>query len=55
MGRPFTKGALSGIENGHRGASTETLRALEVALDLYPGALTTDYAPEVNTRRRSAA
>lgn len=45
LGKSFTKGALSAIENGHRGASAETLAALEVALGLRPGDLVTDYAP----------
>lgn len=45
MGRPFTRGALSAIENGHRGASRPVLTALEVAYGLRPGALTTDYTP----------
>lgn len=44
-GRTFTRGALSAIENGHRGASEPVLRALEVAYGLRPGALVTDYAP----------
>ena len=44
-GRPFTRGALSGIENGHRGASPAVLRALEVAYGVRAGAITTDYIP----------
>jgi len=42
---PLTKGALSAIENGHRGASSAVLHALEVAYGLRPGALATDYVP----------
>lgn len=42
-----TKGALSGIENGHRGISAELLRALEQALNLEPGSITTTYKPRV--------
>lgn len=45
LGRPFTRGALSAIENGHRGASLPVLAALEVAYGLRPGALNTKYVP----------
>lgn len=45
LGKPFTRGALSAIENGHRGASRPVLGALEVAYGLRPGSLTTDYSP----------
>lgn len=45
LGKPFTRGALSAIENGHRGASQSVLGALEVAYGLRPGALATDYEP----------
>lgn len=45
LGRPLTRGALSAIENGLRGASPTVLRALEVAYGLKPGALVTDYEP----------
>lgn len=45
LGKPFTRGALSAIENGHRGASRPVLAALEVAYGLRPGALATDYLP----------
>jgi transcriptional regulator with XRE-family HTH domain len=45
LSKPLTRGALSAIENGHRGASTSVLRALEVAYGLRPGALVTDYEP----------
>lgn len=44
-GKPFTRGALSAIENGHRGASQQVLSALEIAYGLRPGALTTTYVP----------
>lgn len=44
-GRELTRGALSGIEHGHRGASNETLAGLEVAYGLRPGAITTTYQP----------
>lgn len=42
-----TKGALSAIENGHRGVSAELLDALEQALNLEPGSITTTYRPRV--------
>lgn len=47
LGKPFTRGALSAIENGHRGASQKVIEALEVAYGLRPGALVTDYQPRV--------
>jgi hypothetical protein len=51
LSKPLTRGALSAIENGHRGASPTVLRALEVAYGLRLGALVTDYEP----RQREAA
>lgn len=45
LGKPFTRGALSAIENGHRGASRPVLEALEVAYGLRPGSLDTNYVP----------
>lgn len=48
----FTKGALSAIENGHRGASARTLAALETALRLSPGSIVVDYEPAHSRRRR---
>lgn len=53
-GVDLTRGALSGIENGHRGASAPTLAALEAAYGLPAGSLTTDYTPTSNTRRSAA-
>lgn len=50
--KTFTKGALSAIEQGHRGGSAETLAALEVALRLRPGALLVDYDPSHDRRRQ---
>lgn len=44
-GRRYTRGAISAIENGHRGASCEVLEALEAALCLPIGAISTDYEP----------
>lgn len=40
-----TRGALSAIESGVRGASTEMLRAIERAYALPVGMVTTDYEP----------
>ncbi len=45
LGKALTRGALSAIENGHRGASEPVLAALEVAYGLRSGALTTNYVP----------
>ncbi|SDD43549.1 helix-turn-helix domain-containing protein [Auraticoccus monumenti] len=47
----LTRGALSAIENGHRGASTEVLRAIALAYGLDAEALDVQYRP----RRRGAA
>lgn len=43
--RKLTRGALSAIENGHRGASPDVLEALEVAYGLRNGDITVDYQP----------
>lgn len=40
-----TRGAISAIEQGHRGASDQMLRALCAAYGLPEGAITTDYVP----------
>ncbi|QHJ86387.1 Cro protein [Gordonia phage Kuwabara] len=40
-----TKGALSAIENGHRGASAQLLAALEAAYQLPAGSISTTYRP----------
>lgn len=40
-----TRGAISAIENGHRGASRRMLDALCAAYGLPEGAITTDYQP----------
>lgn len=52
--KSFTKGALSAIEQGHRGASAETLSALEVALRLAPGSLVVSYDPSHDRRKRAS-
>lgn len=46
-----TRGAISAIEQGHRGASERMLSALCAAYGLADGAITTTYQP----RRRSAS
>lgn len=53
--KSFTKGALSAIELGHRGASAETLAALETAMRLKPGALIVDYDPSHHRRKPGKA
>ena len=40
-----TRGAISAIEHGHRGASAQMLAALCSAYGLPVGAITTDYLP----------
>lgn len=55
LGKSFTKGALSAIETGHRGASAEVLDALHVALGLRPGDLVTSYDPSHSRRKDEAA
>lgn len=49
--KPFTKGALSAIERGHRGASAQVINALERVYGLERGDITTTYQP----RQRDAA
>jgi transcriptional regulator with XRE-family HTH domain len=44
-GPPVTRGSISAIENGHRGASDDMVRALEAAYGLRAGALSTTYRP----------
>ena len=44
-GKTLSRGALSGIEHGHRGASSDTLAGLEAAYGLRAGAITTTYQP----------
>ena len=52
-GLTLTRGALSAIESGLRGASAQILRGLEAALDLEPGDIVTDYEPK--SRKATAA
>lgn len=53
--KSFTKGALSAIELGHRGASAATLSALEVALRLPAGSLVVGYEPSHDRRKGEEA
>jgi len=50
-----TKGALSAIENGHRGASESMLKALALAYGLREDAISTDYEPRTRRSPGSAA
>lgn len=51
--KPYSIGALSGLENGHRGASQGILDALEHALNLPAGTLATEYAPSHSRRKQT--
>lgn len=53
--REYTRGAISAIECGHRGASPELLAALERVYGLEPGFISTDYVPRSRRRTDSAA
>lgn len=46
-GSNLTRGALSGIEHGLRGASAPVLAGLEIAYGLRPGSIDTQYEPRV--------
>jgi hypothetical protein len=52
-GRRYTRGAISAIENGHRGASSEILEAFELAYSLPLGAISTDYVPRAPRVKRA--
>lgn len=52
--KPPTRGALSAIENGHRGASARMLRWLESAYGLDAGDLTTTYVPRARETKAVA-
>lgn len=53
-GRRYTRGAISAIENGHRGASSEILEAFELAYSLPLGAISTNYVPRPPRVKRDA-
>lgn len=46
-GHAYSRGAISAVENGHRGASSDLLQALELVYDLPPGAIDTAYTPRL--------
>ncbi|WP_207842575.1 helix-turn-helix domain-containing protein [Williamsia soli] len=48
-GRSFSRGAMSAIESGLRGASAEVVEALELAYGLEPGAIDTNYERRAST------
>lgn len=54
LGTRPTKGALSAIEGGLRGASTEMLRALELAFDIDSHSIDTQYTPRATTKDAAA-
>lgn len=53
-GNRLTRGALSGIENGHRGASKAVIEGLEMACGLRTGDIDTQYEPR-NSKTVTAA
>jgi transcriptional regulator with XRE-family HTH domain len=44
-GHRYSRGTISAIESGHRGASAELLAAIATAYGLRPDAVRTDYTP----------
>lgn len=50
-----SRGTLSAIESGNRGASTEMLHAIERAYGLEPGMVTTNYQPRAAAVGHEAA
>ena len=54
-GRELTRGALSAIENGHRGASAQVIAGLEKVFDLSAGEIDTKYEPRERPAPKSAA
>lgn len=52
--RPMTRGALSAIESGTRGASQQVLDALAVTYGLDPGDIVTDFEPRGRALAESA-
>lgn len=47
--KPPTRGGISAIENGHRGASQQMLDLIAGAYGLPSGSITTDYVPRAWT------
>lgn len=52
--KTFTKAALCAIEKGHRGASPETLAALETVYRLPAGSFVLNYAPTHDRRKKAS-
>ncbi|AMT72142.1 hypothetical protein ABG82_19435 [Mycobacteroides immunogenum] len=50
-----TRGALSAIENGHRGASAQLIAGLEHAYNLPAGSISTTYVPRVTPSKSEVA
>lgn len=48
-GRRYTRGAISAIENGHRGASRELIDGLAAAYGIDPADIRTEYTPRGTT------
>lgn len=46
-----SKGSLSAVETGMRGASAELIAAMEEAYGLDPGTITTDYLPRATAKK----
>ncbi len=42
-GHRYSRGAISAVENGHRGASVELIEAMEIAYGLPVGAIQVNY------------
>lgn len=48
-GVKYTRGAISAVENGHRGASPELIQGLALAYGIAATDITTDYEPRTRT------
>lgn len=51
LGERPSRGSLSAVESGTRGASDELLRAMEEVFGLEPGMITTSYRPRLTPRK----
>ncbi|QGJ97419.1 Cro protein [Gordonia phage Azula] len=54
-GFSFSRGAMSAVESGLRGASAELLAALELAYGLEPGSIDVNYERRASTTRSELA
>lgn len=52
-GSQYTAGALSAMENGLRGVSSDLLTGLEIALSLPAGTIQVDYIPRAPRGKRA--